>query len=490
MDNYISTFKSLAALSLSATLLVSCTPIWEGGARRHKQSASELIQSHIKQQNRPDRISSESFVEAIPTETKSVDDLIAWGLNRNPGISAKMSAMRAMESRVTQTASLPDPVLKLAPFGDMAQTAAGQVEYSIGLEQRFPAPGKLSGQAGIAHAKTKAASAHYLKEQVDVAYKIRVSWHTYLWAKHSEEIILKQILLLEQLNAVVLARVEAQQAAQSDAVRIQVVLDELKAKSRSWIERKKNARHNLLTQLHLGNSAHIGLYEDVVAFPKIDPKTMLSIAQLTRPDFHSNEAAKEHALSKALIAKSKSRPSFGTFINYNAIDDNGISPMSNGDDSWSVGFSISLPVWASAYSSAETEASFLFEKVEYDRVALLDNAKNEIFGGEADTTNNRMEIMAVIMALKTLNTESKITIYTDSTYVQKGISEWIDKWKINGWRTSNKKDVKNNDLWIELDSLTSKFIINWTWIKGHSGHPENDRADYLANQGVGMETTI
>ncbi|MDA9211143.1 ribonuclease HI [Methylophilaceae bacterium] len=118
------------------------------------------------------------------------------------------------------------------------------------------------------------------------------------------------------------------------------------------------------------------------------------------------------------------------------------------------------------------------------------DAKNEIFGGEADTTNNRMEIMAVIMALKTLNTESKITIYTDSTYVQKGISEWIDKWKINGWRTSNKKDVKNKDLWIELDSLTSKFIINWTWIKGHSGHPENDRADYLANKGVIKDESI
>ena len=116
--------------------------------------------------------------------------------------------------------------------------------------------------------------------------------------------------------------------------------------------------------------------------------------------------------------------------------------------------------------------------------------KNEIFGGEADTTNNRMEIMAVIMALKTLNTKSKITIYTDSTYVQKGISEWIDKWKINGWRTSNKKDVKNKDLWIELDSLTSKFIINWTWIKGHSGHPENDRADYLANKGVIKDESI
>jgi len=118
------------------------------------------------------------------------------------------------------------------------------------------------------------------------------------------------------------------------------------------------------------------------------------------------------------------------------------------------------------------------------------DTKNEICGGEADTTNNRMEILAVIMALKTINARSGITIFTDSTYVQKGISEWIGKWKTNGWRTSNNKDVKNKDLWVQLDSLTSQVTISWMWVKGHSGHPENDRADYLANKGVDMEGSI
>ena len=117
------------------------------------------------------------------------------------------------------------------------------------------------------------------------------------------------------------------------------------------------------------------------------------------------------------------------------------------------------------------------------------NTKNEIFGGQANTTNNRMEILAVIMALKSINTENQITVFTDSTYVQKGISEWIGKWKINGWRTSNNKEVKNKDLWVELDNLTIHLKISWAWVKGHSGHSENDRADYLANQGVGMEGT-
>ena len=118
---------------------------------------------------------------------------------------------------------------------------------------------------------------------------------------------------------------------------------------------------------------------------------------------------------------------------------------------------------------------------------LEGDTKNEIYGGEANTTNNRMEIMAVIRALKTINTENEITVFTDSTYVQKGIIEWIAKWKINGWRTSNKKEVKNKDLWVQLDNLTSQLKINWIWVKGHSGHPENDRADYLANKGVGMQ---
>jgi|TARA_B100001105_G_C22338258_1_gene420048 ribonuclease HI len=121
---------------------------------------------------------------------------------------------------------------------------------------------------------------------------------------------------------------------------------------------------------------------------------------------------------------------------------------------------------------------------------LQGDTKNEIYGGEANTTNNRMEIMAVIRALKTINVENEITVFTDSTYVQKGINEWIAKWKINGWRTSNKKEVKNKDLWVQLDNLTSQLKINWIWVKGHSGHPGNDRADYLANKGVGMQELV
>jgi ribonuclease HI len=121
---------------------------------------------------------------------------------------------------------------------------------------------------------------------------------------------------------------------------------------------------------------------------------------------------------------------------------------------------------------------------------LQGDTKNEIYGGEANTTNNRMEIMAVIRALKTINVENEITVFTDSTYVQKGINEWIAKWKINGWRTSNKKEVKNKDLWVQLDNLTSQLKINWVWVKGHSGHPGNDRADYLANKGVGMQGLV
>ena len=116
---------------------------------------------------------------------------------------------------------------------------------------------------------------------------------------------------------------------------------------------------------------------------------------------------------------------------------------------------------------------------------IIENGeKNEIFGGEANTTNNRMEIMAVIMALRSIDKKCEITVFTDSTYVQKGIKEWISKWKINGWKTSNRKDVKNKDLWVQLDSLNSEISVNWIWVKGHSGHPENDRADFLANQGV------
>jgi len=116
---------------------------------------------------------------------------------------------------------------------------------------------------------------------------------------------------------------------------------------------------------------------------------------------------------------------------------------------------------------------------------IMQSEKNiELFGGENETTNNRMELMAVIMALKEISSNLELTIYTDSTYVQKGISEWIKTWKVNNWRSSSKKPVKNKDLWIELDEAVGSRKINWEWVKGHAGNEGNEKADELANQGV------
>ena len=112
-----------------------------------------------------------------------------------------------------------------------------------------------------------------------------------------------------------------------------------------------------------------------------------------------------------------------------------------------------------------------------------DNQKN-ISGSEKDTTNNRMELLAAIMALKRIKTNSEITIYTDSIYVKNGITEWIIKWKDNGWKNSNKKLVKNKDLWIKLDNLCQKHQINWKWVKGHSTNKYNNLADELATQAI------
>ena len=110
--------------------------------------------------------------------------------------------------------------------------------------------------------------------------------------------------------------------------------------------------------------------------------------------------------------------------------------------------------------------------------------ERELFGGEANTTNNRMELMAVIEALGALKRECAAVVYTDSSYVQKGISEWIHGWKRNGWKTADKKPVKNADLWLKLDGLAAQHRIDWRWVKGHAGHPDNERADALANLGV------
>lgn len=113
-----------------------------------------------------------------------------------------------------------------------------------------------------------------------------------------------------------------------------------------------------------------------------------------------------------------------------------------------------------------------------------DGHEKEICGGELLTTNNRMELTAVIRALEALKRPSRIKIYTDSVYVQKGITEWIHGWKARGWRTSDKKPVKNSELWQELETLSKLHQIEWIWVKGHAGHDGNERADMLANQGV------
>ena len=110
--------------------------------------------------------------------------------------------------------------------------------------------------------------------------------------------------------------------------------------------------------------------------------------------------------------------------------------------------------------------------------------EKELFGGEPLTTNNRMEMTAVIEALRALKRPVEARVHTDSQYVQKGISEWIHGWKRNGWKTSDKKPVKNADLWQELDVLAARHRIDWLWVKGHAGDPGNERADALANRGI------
>ena len=117
---------------------------------------------------------------------------------------------------------------------------------------------------------------------------------------------------------------------------------------------------------------------------------------------------------------------------------------------------------------------------------LYKNEKKEFYGGKLNTTNNQMELTAAIEGLKVLKEPCKVKLYTDSKYVMDGINNWIANWKKNNWKTANKKDVKNKDLWIELDAETCKHEIEWIWVKGHSGNIGNEKADALANMGIDL----
>ncbi|MFO1301086.1 MAG: ribonuclease HI [Burkholderiaceae bacterium] len=110
--------------------------------------------------------------------------------------------------------------------------------------------------------------------------------------------------------------------------------------------------------------------------------------------------------------------------------------------------------------------------------------ERELFGGEPATTNNRMELTAVIRGLAALKRSTRAVVHTDSQYVHKGITEWLPAWKARGWKTAERKPVKNADLWRELDALVVQHSVEWRWVRGHAGHPGNERADALANRGV------
>ena len=118
-------------------------------------------------------------------------------------------------------------------------------------------------------------------------------------------------------------------------------------------------------------------------------------------------------------------------------------------------------------------------------VLLLSNGvEKELCGGVAETTNNRMELTAAIKGLQAIKRSCAVTIYTDSEYVQRGISEWLEQWKQRGWKTAAKKPLKNVDLWQQLDEEVGRHKVAWQWVKGHSGNPGNEKADQLANQGI------
>ena len=117
-------------------------------------------------------------------------------------------------------------------------------------------------------------------------------------------------------------------------------------------------------------------------------------------------------------------------------------------------------------------------------ILIYGDHRKEISDGEVETTNNRMELMAAIVALEALKRPSRVELHTDSSYLKNGITDWIERWKANGWRTANKKPVKNVELWQRLDEARARHKIDWHWVRGHAGHPENERADELAREAM------
>ncbi|MDA3959169.1 MAG: TolC family protein [Planctomycetota bacterium] len=373
---------TVTVTAILAVFFSACTPVWEVSARRIQSENSQralVTEGTARMQGPPTSsalVNDDHQQDRAPTD---LDGLVLFGLDRNPAVQAKSIAVDRMTHRVDATGSLPAPKIQVAPFGDMAQTAAGEVALMAGVSQQFPAPGLLSAQVARARADVRTAEAAWHAEQVKIAAEIRKAWWSWRAATRSHSIVDEQISLLSQLQQQVLQRLEVGGGKQSDVLRIGVEIDRLRTMQMAWNERAQTSMANLRQALSLPQEEPLpDIHNKLPSQNRYREDQLLPLARQYRADVLGNLANRQRADALRNMAVARHRPEFGLSFNYNMVDDRNLMGPTSGQDQWWVGASMSLPIWFDSYGASDREAEAARDEVASERLAISDTLKRDV----------------------------------------------------------------------------------------------------------------
>ncbi|MDA3963376.1 MAG: TolC family protein [Planctomycetota bacterium] len=310
-----------------------------------------------------------------------LDALVAYGLERHPALAAARERIDATRLGRDAATVLPDPEFSIAPLGAMAQTAAGEVTLMMGLRQRFPTWGSRRAQGALVDAAVMGARAEERAAAVNAARDIRRAWWVLYEAEAAVQVLEQQRQAVADLARVVEARIAANAAGSADLLRLQVESGRLAAESDRLAAEVSAAQARLRASLVLDADQ---------ALPKVDADPLapidadlLALARQFHPGFARNDAARADALAGLDAARSRARPGFSVFANYNIVDDTGLAPSATGEDQWWVGVGMSVPLWQGSYGAGTSAAEGRSRAAVSDRAALDAWLRGEVAAARA-----------------------------------------------------------------------------------------------------------
>ncbi len=313
---------------------------------------------------------------AVPSQLADLDHLVALALERHPMLAAQRAEVERLAQR-SHSVALPEPMVTVAPFGDMAQTAAGEVSVMLGVSQRIPGPGKLAAQAAELRASAGVAETAIREQAVEIALGVRQAWWRWHEALRSAEVMTRQQALLDDLRQTISVRIEANLAPSANLLRIGVEIGAVEARLAGLRERATSAEAQLRALLALEPDHALPTLE-VEPQATVLPADLATIAERLHPSFLRSRAELREAAAMARSAAVRRRPDFTLFANYNLVDDDGLAMAANGDDQWWIGAGISVPIWGGAYAAGERAADATARRASFRRLAAHDRVRRDL----------------------------------------------------------------------------------------------------------------